>query len=146
MDEAATHRIETQALIAGAWARGLADAFSLLGLPAIFLDAEGSVLHAGRETLAHFGPTLAIDRRRLVVADPAGREQLAAALARAEGRQAQRARLADSGLVAHVLAIPQGPGQIVAHVVLLLDAADTAAEGLATAILARSAAPTTLAH
>ena len=150
MDEAATRKsaqdIGSQALIAGAWARGLADAFSLLGLPAILLDAEGRVLHAGRETLPYFGPTLAIDRRRLAVADPAGREALATALALAGQGGAQRARLGQGGLLAHVLAIPAAPGQIVDRVVLLLEAGDVAAEGLAAAILARSAGPLGLAH
>lgn len=139
-EDAAT-RIETQALIAGAWARGLADAFSLLGLPAVFLDAEGRVLHAGREALAHFGPFLAVEGRRLVVADPAGAGALAVALVRAGCGAPQRAWLGESGLAAHILAVPPAPGQILDRVVLLLEAGDATGESLAAAAIARLAGP-----
>lgn len=147
MDEAAdTTGIETQALLAGAWARGVADAFSMLGLPAIFVDSDGRVLHVGREALPHFGRALAIDRQRLVVAGADAHAALGDALAGAGPGRPGRARLDDSGLIAHVLAIPAAPGQILAAIVLLVDAADSAAESLAATVLARAQAPLPTAH
>lgn len=55
-------------LIAGARARGLADAFELMGTPAILLNEFGSVLHVGSSARAFLGDALCIASRHLLAA------------------------------------------------------------------------------
>jgi hypothetical protein len=57
-------------LLAGARARGLADAFDMLGVAAILLAADGDVLFANAGAQALFGDRLAVSGERLI----AGRE------------------------------------------------------------------------
>jgi hypothetical protein len=72
-------------LLEGARARGLADAFELIGVPAVLIDMEGAVLHVGAGAAARMGASIAVAGRHLVGADPASnravQDVIAAALA-----------------------------------------------------------------
>ena len=72
-------------LLEGARARGLADAFELIGVPAVLIDTAGAVLHVGAGAAARMGASIAVASRHLVGADPASNRALqdvvAAALA-----------------------------------------------------------------
>jgi hypothetical protein len=56
-------------LLAGARARGIADAFELLGKAAVLVDGSGMALHVNRIAKGFMGSTIAISRRHLVGAD-----------------------------------------------------------------------------
>ncbi len=58
-----------QPLLAGAHARGMADALELAGVAAVLLDGHGMVLHVGAPAAALFGPDLRVDFDHLVGAD-----------------------------------------------------------------------------
>lgn len=58
-------------LVAGARARGMADAFDMLGLAAILLDDEGAALHVSECARRLLGADLTLARGRLRVADVA---------------------------------------------------------------------------
>ena len=58
-------RPSLEPVVAGARARGMADAFELLGVGAIFLDDDGGALHVGEAARALLGPELAIADGRL---------------------------------------------------------------------------------
>jgi len=65
--ESAQSRIDAlQPLLAGAHARGMADAFELAGVAAIMIDAQGMVLHVGAPARMLLGPDLRIDYDHLV--------------------------------------------------------------------------------
>ena len=72
-------------LLEGARARGLADAFELIGVPAVLVDREGAVLHVGAGAAARMGASITVVGRHLIGADPATnravQEVIAAALA-----------------------------------------------------------------
>lgn len=55
-----------QPLLAGAHARGMADAFELAGVAAVLIDSQGMVLHAGAPARDLFGPDLRIEYDHLV--------------------------------------------------------------------------------
>jgi hypothetical protein len=59
------------AFLAGAYARGMADALELAGVAAVFMDTQGMVLHVGAAASALFGPTLRLEYDHLV-GDDAG--------------------------------------------------------------------------
>jgi hypothetical protein len=56
-------------LLAGARARGIADAFELLGKAAVLLDGSGMALHVNSIAKGFMGSTIAITRRHLIGAD-----------------------------------------------------------------------------
>lgn len=56
------------AVLAGARARGVADAFDVLGIAAVLIDAEGAALHINRQAAACMGSHLGICARQLVTA------------------------------------------------------------------------------
>jgi hypothetical protein len=56
-------------LLAGARARGMADAFELLGVAAVFIDEGGFALHINDRARRRLGPQLWIDDGRLRAAD-----------------------------------------------------------------------------
>jgi hypothetical protein len=56
-------------LLAGARARGMADAFELLGVAAAFLDEDGFALHINDHARRVLGPQLWVDDGRLRAAD-----------------------------------------------------------------------------
>jgi hypothetical protein len=72
-------------LLEGARARGLADAFELMGIPAVLIDTAGAVLHVGAGAAAQMGTSIAVASRHLVGVDPtsnrAVQDVVAAALA-----------------------------------------------------------------
>ena len=74
-----------QPMLAGARARGMADAFDLLGLPAIFLDDDGRALHISERASGLMRNALFIAEGRLKAvsgaADAALQEAVDAALA-----------------------------------------------------------------
>lgn len=53
-------------LLAGAHARGMADALELAGVAAVMIDAQGMVLHAGAPAREMFGPELRLEYDHLV--------------------------------------------------------------------------------
>jgi PAS domain-containing protein len=63
-------------LLAGARARGLADAFEMLGIAAILLAADGDVLFANPPAQALFGTHLKLFGERLVAGDEADQRAL----------------------------------------------------------------------
>jgi PAS domain-containing protein len=63
-------------LLAGARARGLAEAFEMLGIAAILIAADGDVLFANSEAQALFGPHLNVDGERLSTGDEVSRRAL----------------------------------------------------------------------
>ncbi|MBL8590402.1 MAG: hypothetical protein JNK46_17845 [Methylobacteriaceae bacterium] len=133
---------ETAILCAGARARGMADAFSLLGLPAVFIGPRGEVLHVGAEAAPLFGRAVAVDERRLVAGAAGAGLRLEEALraAMAEGAEATvPLATGQASLFAHVIPVPASPGQLLCAVVLLLESPDRAAAGLAAAAVARLA-------
>jgi hypothetical protein len=72
-------------LLEGARARGMADAFELLGIPVVLIGAAGEVLHVGTGAEARMGGSAAVASRHLVGADAGSnralQELVAAALA-----------------------------------------------------------------
>jgi hypothetical protein len=58
-----------QPLLAGAHARGMADAFELAGVAAVMIDQQGMVLHAGAPARDLFGPDLRVEYDHLVSGD-----------------------------------------------------------------------------
>ena len=117
-------------VIAGAYARGIADALDLFGLPGVFLDRDGEVLFASRAAtpLLLDGP-LRLHMRHLV-ADGAADNRLlgdfiADAVGAADGERG--VRLPDAALELHRLPRTEAsalPGQLVRAVILLADLAD----------------------
>jgi hypothetical protein len=67
-------------ILAGARARGMADAFELLGVAAAFIDECGFALHINDHARRLLGPQLWVDDGRLRAADPEMDEALAAAI------------------------------------------------------------------
>lgn len=56
-------------LLAGARARGMADALDLAGIAAVLIDKQGMVLHAGAAARRFFGADLALSHDHLVGGD-----------------------------------------------------------------------------
>ncbi|WP_158813276.1 hypothetical protein [Methylocapsa sp. S129] len=67
-------------LLAGARARGMADAFELLGVAAAFIDEAGFALHINDRARRLLGPQLWVDDGRLRAADRDLDEALSAAI------------------------------------------------------------------
>jgi hypothetical protein len=67
-------------LLAGARARGMADAFELLGVAAAFIDEGGFMLHISDRARRLLGPQLWVDDGRLRAADADLDEALSAAI------------------------------------------------------------------
>jgi hypothetical protein len=67
-------------LLAGARARGMADAFELLGVAAAFIDEGGFMLHISDRARRLLGPQLWVDDGRLRAADVDLDEALGAAI------------------------------------------------------------------
>lgn len=64
--EAAPRIDALQPLLAGAHARGMADALELAGVAAVMIDAQGMVLHVGATARDLFGAHLRVDYDHLV--------------------------------------------------------------------------------
>ncbi|MGO9742280.1 MAG: hypothetical protein ACLPN5_12350 [Roseiarcus sp.] len=67
-------------VIAGARARGVADAFEWLGLAAVLLDERGEALHANAGAVALMGGALRLDCGRLRAEDPTADASLSQAI------------------------------------------------------------------
>lgn len=108
-------------LLAGAHARGLYDAFELLGQGAILLDRQGRALAATTAARQAFGATLALEDGRLVSPDPTDdarlrgviHDSLAGLASDVEiGRKAARMTL-------RLTPIPRDPNQLLAAIALI---------------------------
>lgn len=100
-------------LLAGARARGLCDAFNLLGKAAILIDAAGMVLHANPAASALLGPELALTAGHLVARDAEFTRAIQALIGMGLAGQAAEPLLVarDNGapmLAIRVLALPKG--------------------------------------
>jgi hypothetical protein len=77
-------------ILAGARARGVADAFEILGVAAILLGREGDVLYANDQARLLLAPHLRIVGERLTATDKANERALARLIETAvAGRQAE---------------------------------------------------------
>ena len=126
-------------LLAGARAGGMAQAYEILEIPAIFLDDEGAVLYVGPAALRLIGAHIAVHRRRLVAGSPEANERLQgliesalapnaapglALLPRGEGL---------SPLAVHAVPVPgavDNPFQLLKTVLVLDDSAGAPYQGL----------------
>ena len=70
-------------VLEGAAARGMADAFEMMGHAAVFFDAAGNVLHAGATVRKFLGQGLVLSGRQLVASTPEGNQVLQAILSAA---------------------------------------------------------------
>ena len=68
-DEPEGHPDPLLPLLAGAHARGMADALEIAGVPAVLIDSQGMVLHAGAAATALFSPALRVEYVHLVGVD-----------------------------------------------------------------------------
>ena len=137
--EAAMAAEEIAPLIAGARAGGMAQAYEMLEIPAVFLDGDGAVLYVGPAALRLFGPHIAVTRRRLVGGTPEANDRLSALieaalapnagpglalLARGEGL---------APLAVHAVPVPgagENPYQLLKTVLVLDDSAGSGQHGL----------------
>lgn len=100
-------------LLAGARARGLCDAFDLLGLAAVFLDEAGMVLHANASARNMMAPELVLASGHLIATDAhstrAIQREIGAGLAgKATGKPLLiRRDSGDGGLALKVMALPR---------------------------------------
>jgi hypothetical protein len=116
-------------LLAGAFARGVAESLDALGLPGLFLDRSGDVIFMSRAAEPLLQGRLRLHMRHLVANGTADNQALGAFIADAVGEgQAEAAlRLAEAGLVLRRLPRSAGSdlaGQMVRAVVLLADEAE----------------------
>src|ERR1700678_4394686 len=70
-------------LLEGARARGIADAFEMIGQAALLIDGDARVLHVNDAAVAFMGATVAVTERRLVGGAAGATELLQTALSRA---------------------------------------------------------------
>ena len=116
-------------VLEGARARGMADAFELMGKHAIFFDGSGNVLHVARSAEALFDGHLRLAGRQLVATGPDGNRVLQSILGAAlDGRAVEAELPAESGQGALRLVGLPGPRAAQAcqllRAVLLLDPLD----------------------
>ena len=128
---------ELAIMMAGARARGVADALEMLGLPAILLDIDGFALHVSGRAAEKFGARLAIVRRRLVAGLSPDHAALQKALGEALGAARICARVTlgpvDSPLCVALYPAPAGEAQLLGAVAVLIDPQDRAADALVSA-------------
>ena len=126
-------------LLAGARARGLADAFDLLGLAVVFIDGDGVVLHVNADAASFLGADLAVVSAHLVggsaLANVGIQDLVATALGRSDARASLLiAREDDTPLRLDALAFPADPTQLLRAVIVLSDDAGSVASGVARAL------------
>ena len=119
-------------LLEGARARGLADAFELIGVPAVLIDTAGAVLHVGAGAAARMGASIAVASRHLVGADPTSNRALQDVVAAALAGEAKTVELevagAGGGLSVRAIPMPRGwenPYQLMKAVIVFGDAPKT---------------------
>jgi hypothetical protein len=118
-------------LLAGARARGMADAFDLMGKAAILIGEAGTTLHVNQAAVSKLGGTLAVVSRHLIGANAAANSALQAMIADAvAGRTHPRITLAavegQSSLIVEALPIVGAvgdPNQILKAIVVISDEA-----------------------
>lgn len=129
-------------LLAGARARGIADAFELLGMAAILIDSSGSVLHVGEAAMQLLGADIAIVSRHIIGATKASNRALQHLVASAISGEDEvtvkpvvMAREGRSPLVVRALPIPgaQGDSMQLLKAVILLAETETAAKSATAA-------------
>ena len=121
---------DLEPLLEGARARGMVDAFEMVGQAAMLIDAEGRVLHVNGPAVSFMGATIAVSERRLVGGAQGATELLQTALSRAIGgesaeilfdRSEQEGRVAVA-LKVRAMPVPRSAGnaaQLVKAIVLL---------------------------
>jgi hypothetical protein len=123
-------------LLAGARARGMADAFEMLGVAAILIDQSGGVLHAGSTARQLLGADIAIVGEHLVgstaAANRALQQLIVAALSGEGGAAAKPVVLSRKGrpsLVVRALTVPgaeRDPMQLLKVIIVLTEAGSAA--------------------
>ena len=99
-------------MLAGAQARGMADAFDLVGQGAILVDRAGMALHANHAARKAFGASLALTHRHLVGHSASQTREIQALISSVlEGQGQTTALVLDDGkgsarLTLEVLAVP----------------------------------------
>ena len=98
------------ALLAGARARGVADAFDALGVGAVLIDADGAALHVNTQAAAFMGASLGVCARQLVAGtyEANAKLQRALDLVLARGGVESVDIEADAPLTLHVLGVAAG--------------------------------------
>jgi hypothetical protein len=127
-------------LLEGARARGIADAFEMIGQAAMLVDAEGCVLHVNDAAIPFMGATIAVTKRHIVGGEDGATELLQATIASAlAGKAAElifdskglRERSVAVAMHVRVLPVPGAAGnsnQLVKAIVLL-DAEEALGDG-----------------
>ena len=106
-----------QPLLAGAHARGMADALELAGIAAVLIDSHGMVLHAGDHARALFGAALRVEHDHLIGADGESTTaiQHLVEMALGQGREPASIALSRSNgtpLVLHARRVPGAAGNL----------------------------------
>ena len=97
-------------VLEGARARGMADAFELMGRAAVFFDGGGNVLHVSHSAMGRFGAHLRLAGRQLVATHPEGNRVLQSVLGAAlDGREEKADLAGESGQGGLRLAAVPGP-------------------------------------
>lgn len=128
-------------VIAGAYARGVAETLDMLGLPGLFLDPSGEVIFVSRAAVPLLNGALRLHMRHLVARETADNRLLATFIVDAVGAGAEAAALRLPRAKFELRRLPRlaaaaSPDQLVRAVLLLLDEADPQQSALA-ALLAR---------
>ena len=119
-----------QPLLSGARARGIADAFDLLGMAAVLIDGHGCVLHVNAAARRMMGTDLMVASRHLVGADPVANRVIETMIARTVSgvepvAPARVARAERTGLVLTAMRLPgaaQDAAQLLKAVIVLSEA------------------------
>jgi hypothetical protein len=85
-------------LLEGARARGMADAFELLGIPAVLIGAAGEVLHIGAAAETRMGGSAEVASRHLVGVDAASNRALQDLVAAALAGKQRSVKLKQRGI------------------------------------------------
>ena len=128
-------------VIAGAYARGVAETLDMLGLPGLFLDASGEVLFVSRAAAPLLNGPLRLHMRHLVAREAADNRLLATFIVDAVGAGTEGAALRLPHAKFELRRLPRtaaatSPDQLVRAVLLVCDEADPRHSALA-ALLAR---------
>ncbi len=113
-----------QALIAGARARGMFDAFAMTGQAAVLVGHDGIALAATPAARASFGASFDLRAGRIEIDDGAEAGRFEAALAGALQGRAGAIRIAEAGAVLRLrlIPVPAEPCQLLAAIVLIEEA------------------------
>lgn len=122
-------------VMAGAFARGVAETLELLGIPALFLDRSGEVLFASRAVEPLLQGPLRLHTRHLVAEHAGDNEVLSDFIAHAVGNgvNADEAQLPHAAL--NLRCLPRTPAwsipsQLVRAVIIVADPADRRHEAM----------------